>query len=143
MSLYAVEVTDLETATAPGVTKAVTPPLVGGKAFEQTLPNHTAAVMTLRTALRGRSYRGRIYHCGFTEAQVNGNFIAAAVNTSLVSAYANLLALSDANGAEIARMVVVSRYANNIKRTVGIHTLVTGISSSGVVETQRRRMPGR
>ena len=40
-------------------------------------------------------------------------------------------------------MVVVSRYENNAPRAEGIATLVDRLSSDGVIDSQRRRLPGR
>jgi hypothetical protein len=59
---------------------------VAGTGSGDGLPNQLAAVVTLRTALAGKSYRGRAYFGGANEAQNNNTgAIEAAYNTALVS----------------------------------------------------------
>jgi hypothetical protein len=57
---------------------------VAGAEAAEALPSEVALCMTLRTALRGRSHRGRIYLGGFTEAlNTTGGIVAAADLTGI------------------------------------------------------------
>jgi len=57
---------------------------VNGTGAGDLLPLSNAAVVTIRTAAAGKSYRGRVYFSGFTEAQndTTGRALAA-VNTAI------------------------------------------------------------
>src|ERR1041385_1621876 len=71
-----VVVTDLRTEGAPEFESVNGGfPLVGTDSGED-LPYQNAAVITWRTALRGRSFRGRTYLGGFTESFSSGRNIS-------------------------------------------------------------------
>lgn len=114
---------------------------VAGTAGVGLLPPQTAFVVTLRTAQAGRSFRGRVYLCGFDEnvntaagvidsATACVNFITA-VQAALVTSGLNLGVLSrPAPTAPVPR--------------AGFITTVTSIVARDLVwDTQRRRaIPG-
>lgn len=78
-----VSVKDVRSANQPEFQSAVanTP----GTGAGDVLPLSLASVVTMRTALSGRSFRGRSYFAGFTEAQNDASGrVAAAVNTACV-----------------------------------------------------------
>ena len=131
----------LDSASAPSAT--ATPgggPIAGGVA-NPGLPGNVALCVSFRTALRGRSFRGRIYLPGITEGMVVGNLIAEATATRIVNAV-NTVALEVEDS--WAPHCVVSRYENNAPRTTGISTLVTSYGVSDLsVDSMRRRLPGR
>lgn len=140
MSLINVKCTDLTTANSPVVDYGTGLPLVGTASGDPS-PNSIAMVITKRTALRGRNFRGRIYHCGFTDFQIAGNNVDPAVVTALVTAYNNTLNFTTLSGEWW--QVVVSRYSNNAPRPEGVPTRITALTTDGVVDSQRRRLPGR
>lgn len=72
-----VDIRDLRTANQPLLSASVAS---AGTATGQLLPRGTAQVVTLRTALAGRSFRGRVYVPGFAEeaADVDGRATQAA-----------------------------------------------------------------
>lgn len=140
IQLTQVKVTDLSTDSAPVINYTTGLPLVGTVGADG-LPNNVALVITKRTAMRGRSYRGRIYHPGLAESQCAGNQVAGATVTSLLAAY-NLL-LTQTVSAETYHMVVVSRQHNNAVLDEGVATLVASLDTDGFVDSQRRRLPGR
>jgi hypothetical protein len=105
------------------------------------LPTAIAQCYTLRTALAGRSFRGRVYLGMFSEASSSGSsqglgstegrvFIDT-IRTSLISS-PNL------------HMCVVSRFSNNALRPTPLTTEVNAVQlRSANWNTQRRRMsPG-
>ena len=140
LQLINVKLTDLSTQTSPVVNYAVSLPLVG-TAGSPSLPNSVACVITKRTALRGRSFRGRIYHAGLGEGQVTGNSVSPSHVTALITAY-NLA--KQFNNAPITWVLcVISRMTNNAYRSSAEITHVTALTCDGVVDSQRRRLPGR
>lgn len=104
-------------------------------------PNNVTIAISLRTAFRGRSFRGRIYHIGLGQLQIADNEVIPSVLTQLNAAYSQLLQSANFGGAALA---VASRYSNNAPRILGISTEVTDIViADPVVDSQRRRLPGR
>lgn len=113
----------------------------GGPETVPPLPNNVALCVSFRTGLRGRSYRGRNYVCGWTENVVNGNAVTAAAAATVQTAYNQLLNLG---GSGQLQWVVVSRYADGQPRVTGVATpVLTAVIVDLIVDSQRRRLPGR
>lgn len=140
LQLNMIRVTDLSAVDAEFVNWSTGLPLVGTNA-SPSLPNNCALTITKRTPQRGRSFRGRIYHPGLVEAAVVDNTVTAAQVSLISSVYA--LAKTFPIQTETAQMVVVSRFTNGNPRAAGIWTPVTTFTSDGLVDSQRRRLPGR
>jgi len=97
----------------------------------------TSMVFTLRTALRGRSYRGRLYIGGFGETRwQNGDWQTADV--AIVNTYLNNM---KTNAATLGwTMVVLSRWHNGAKRATALgQSVVSIVSRSERPGSQRRR----
>lgn len=139
LSLIEIKATDLSTQTGPSVTYTTGLPDVGAK-VSASLPNNVAIVITKRTALRGRSFRGRIYHPGLTEGDVTGNIVASGELASIIGNWTSLLT-GNLSGPIPYDMVVVSRQNNGAILTTGVTTPITNLSSDGSVDSQRRRLP--
>lgn len=136
---------------------------VAGTAVGDALPPQTALCITLRTALSGKSFRGRVYVGGFAESenQTTGN----ANTTTQTAAVAYITAIQAAMSASQLTMSVASMpaYAFTDTRTWtlndgttrvdtlghgnarnGTQQAVTIIQSRNTAwETQRRRNNGR
>jgi hypothetical protein len=81
-------VRDLRTANLPEFESS--PQDVPGTGTGDVLPLNVAACLTLRTALAGKSFRGRQYFSGFTEAQNDAaGRVAPAVNTAIKNLFDN------------------------------------------------------
>jgi len=108
---------------------------VAGTATGNFLPPQTALVITLRTALAGKEYRGRTYLCGFSVTANDPNGLATVATTNVAGGW--VTAIKDALTANGLTMAVISRKLN-------IGTPITLIlSRNNVWETQRRRsIPG-
>lgn len=79
-----VSIRDVNTPNAPIITS--TSAAVPGSSASPEMPDEVSAVITLRTAFTGPSYRGRMYIPGWaTNALATGNVIAAAAVTALNS----------------------------------------------------------
>lgn len=139
--LNTIRMTDLSDEVAPGSEFGVGLPLPGTLAGGLSLPNNVAIVMSKRTAFRGRSFRGRIYHPGLGEGQVTNNALVPATQVALLAAYNDLVFLAGATFTYTLQ--VVSKYSLGSPRVTGLATPVTQITTDGVVDSQRRRLPGR
>lgn len=121
---------------------------VGGVTSEPA-PNNVAACIQFSSGLRGRSFRGRNYIAGVPNAEIDVNTLTVTWRTAIQTAYNRLLPTGDALTS--FTWVVVSRYSGvdgttgkPIPRTTGIFTLVASAGfADGVVDSQRRRLPGR
>lgn len=104
------------------------------------VPNNVALVMSMATANRGRSYRGRNYipalpNTGLQTASTWQNAQLVAFN----AAYAELAIMLGADGYE---HVILSRIQNGVQLAVGVSTRVDAYIARAAVGTQRRRVIG-
>ena len=139
-SLTVIKLTDLSSAISPVVTYGTGMPIAGTNA-SPALPNNCALCITKRTALRGRSYRGRYYFGALNEASVTANVVSPGLTAGVVSAL-NLLRSFSTASAEWT-MGVISRYFEKNPRPAGIYTPITSHDTDGIVDSQRRRLPRR
>lgn len=105
--------------------------------------NQLAGIITWRTALAGRSYRGRSYLPGMnTSWVVNGlwNASAQAVMNAYVSAM--ILRFGPSGTSLNFRLVTISRYAGKAQRVTPIGTPITTGIARDVPGTIRRRRIG-
>lgn len=102
------------------------------------LPTAIAQAYTLRTALAGRSFRGRVYLSCWTEASSTGSSQATGVTAGLQfidNIRTNLISAPNIH------MSVVSRRSNGADRNPPLSTEVTLVQNRSTVwNTQRRRM---
>lgn len=115
--------------------------VVSGANAADPLPLQIANVVTLRTAFAGRSFRGRVYLCGYTEA----NNTPGGVLSSVTAGVAFITAIKAALVASSLDLGVLSRPAPQLPvPRAGFITPVTSIVSRDAVwDTQRRRaVPG-
>lgn len=129
--------TDLRTSSGPTVQYDYPGSPTGGLTGAST-PRNVAFCLKKETALRGRSYRGRIYHLGLDIAQVAESLMNAGDATALLAAYAGLLNLA---AAPDWNMTVVSRIQNGLRLAEGLYTQVTAIVAVDLrLDTQKRRL---
>lgn len=140
VSLINVKVTDLTTAVSPVVNYSSGMPIAGTQTGA-LLPNNCTLCFTKRTALRGRSNRGRLYWPGLGEPNVTNNTVGSALVASIITGLNNMRTVVSPLGNW--EMVVVSRFHEKVARPSGIFTPVTNFTSDGKVDSQRRRLPGR
>lgn len=134
-----VRVIDLSAANAGA---AEFPPFTtpSGSVNTASVPNNVAACVTLSTAQRGRSYQGRKYVPGLADGSRSGNYVTLAAEEFINDGFAGLLASAQGQGVPL---VVLSRVANKVPRTIGVQTLVTSAQMNDRrLDTQRRRLPG-
>jgi hypothetical protein len=114
---------------------AAKPGLSSGEMFDLSL----AIGLTVRTALRGRSYRGRMFFSGGTETHSADGLWDGAMGTALVTWWEAVMAAAP----PLAQtMVVVSRQHNNVVLEEGTYTPVTGFEVRSLYPVhQRLRTP--
>ena len=139
-SLTKIVAKDLTSSTGPAIEYTTGLPLEGTGSGATALPLNVTAVISLGTALRGRSYRGRIYQIGLGSNWVSGNVLDSGYRNNLVSSYGGLVTAISAAG---WTLVVVSKFHNKAPRTAGVATTVTSVSVDTNVDSQRRRLAGR
>jgi len=147
VQLREVVVTNLTSATSDQVSSTV-PPATTGQLGTDPLPTNVSLTISFRTALRGRSFRGRNYVVGMVEAQTIGaNTVDSAVIADWITCYEELLTIAASNA---TAWVVVSRFSgvdgngDPIPRVAGVTTPINSVVIvDNVVDSQRRRLPGR
>lgn len=137
IALTSITAHNLDVANGEKITQPVTPVIPGGSA-NAAVPNNVAIVLTMNTALTGRSFRGRAYHAGLTRAAVTGNNIDTTLAASILTDYIQLTAnLAVAN----AVLVVASFQTGGAPRAEGVATPVQSFAVNTRIDTQRRRLP--
>lgn len=139
---------DLSSAGAPAVEFDTSPPRVG-VATGNPLPNNVTLSIEWRTGFTGRSFRGRTYHVGITDAALapDKQGVTPTYAGAIITAYEALLTTVGTTSAQ--QMVVLSRFhgvdpvtKKPIPRAAGIATPITNcILADPFVDSQRRRLP--
>jgi hypothetical protein len=144
LGLTRVDIRGLEASASASYSHPILP-VSTGTINDHALPGNCALCVSFRTALSGRSFRGRNYVPGITEGNTSGSTIAAANANGIALAYNNLQTYLNTNIFGLAwTWVVVSTRSGNADRASGVTTPVTSaILVDYVVDSQRRRLPGR
>lgn len=138
VALDHVEVRDLTLADSWYGSATVTPN-TGTKAGT-ILPMNATLAVKFSSGKAGRSYRGRNFWIGLCEGDVEGDFVSQSTRDAIQAAY---LAWSAEVGDHDHFWYIVSRQHNNVQRTSGERSFVTGVSIESTVDSQRRRLAGR
>lgn len=139
--LQKIIVTDLHSLSGLSKEYPMIPPRAGGVAQPQ-LPNSVTIAVKWSTARRGRSFRGRTFHIGLHEPQVVGNQLQAVDAAAMQQAYEALLD-SVALSIDFEALVVVSYCGGGAWRNPPITTPITNVTVDPIIDSQRRRLPGR
>jgi hypothetical protein len=135
VALLTATVTDLRTQGLPQAVEVIG---YAGQVTQDPVSPGLAVVVTLRTALRGRAYRGRVYLSGFVEGEMDNGAWSNAVINAADAAIESLKSLTALEGWTLS---VVSRQLDGVPRLVGITTPVTTIEvRSNKPGTQRKRI---
>lgn len=124
---------NLAGAASGNFTLAITP-AQQGQLVEDSEPGGVAFCVSLRTALAGRTTRGRKYYSGLAVGDVTGNMFNATRAGVLVAAVNSLI--SDLN-ANLTPLSIFSRTA------LTLVTVTTATQVDLAVDSQRRRLAGR
>jgi len=138
-TLDSVVVTDLSVVNGLAVVDTALLPSAGQR-NEADLPMNVTIAISWHTGLAGKSFRGRTYHVGIPQSVTVGSRINAAYHTGLVNVYEYLRSNAASSGTP---MVVLSRRTAKAFRANAIGTDITSMSLDDVLDSQRRRLPGR
>lgn len=140
VTLREIYLTDLTTALSPTYTQVVS---LAGSNAGTSAPSGTTFTTTFRTAGRGRSSRGRVYHVGVPEPQIDGNQIDATFIEEVRGSWSELND-SIADGVRVPVHVVLSKFSGGEPRTTALAQPVTAyVTTDNDVDSQRRRLTGR
>lgn len=110
----------------------------GSDITDQIIPISDAVVLTLYTAVRGRSGRGRIFATGFSEASMQNQRWDSTIIANVEGWYE---AIKDGVSAIGWTPVVVSRYTGGAPRESGVsYPVTTWEVRSSLPGSQRRRI---
>lgn len=115
---------------------------ITGSQVGAAMPNEVTYCLSLRTASRGRSARGRFFVLGLTETQRLGqNRVTAAYRAALATAGDSLVGALATAGYHWS---IVSYISGGIPRPGGpVYYLVTNTTTTDdILDSQRRRRPG-
>lgn len=140
IQLDSVETVNQESQNAPSTTTYPETP-VNGSVAGGGAPNNVAQVVSLRTGLRGRSYRGRMYWAGIPKSKQATETTCDA--TWLTALAGDIQALLSVINALSAIWVVVSHWTAGAARASAVKTPVTGLVIDNQFDSQRRRLAGR
>lgn len=138
--LKEIDIRDLSSSAAP-VTVLSVSPFEAGTSAGSPSPSNVALVVTHRTAARGRSYRGRSYVFGWSGGVLtNEDIVSTGFVGSILGAFDWLR-----TPVNVAAGIwsVLSRFTANNPRSQGVMTPITAVSADTIVDSQRRRLPGR
>ena len=143
VSLVRVDVTDLSEQFG---SKVVIPldPAVPGEASTDRLPSNVSMAVTFTTGKRGRAFRGRNFVVGLVEGQVNDDQVNGSAVSLYLAAY-NALLVGGSSQPTDATWVVVSRVVNQVVQmpTALTNPVLAAVVADDIVDSQRRRLPGR
>lgn len=137
---YGMQFVDVRPGTSP---LAETVLGVQGVVADDVMPPNDSLCVTLRTDIKGRTGRGRMYLNGYPEGASNGGYWeTTAQDNANEIAQALLTAFGqEAVGANMT-WVVISRYEFGVKREVPAATAISSFTVHNEVRTLRRRAIG-
>ena len=139
ITLDTIDVTDMSVEGGTGVTTTVG--ATGGNSGGALAPNNVTLVTKFATGLTGRSHRGRVYFIGLGKDMISGNQAASGIASGLTTAWQSFF--TGVATDTTSQHAVVSYCHNKVWRTSAEVTPVTGYSTEGNLDSQRRRLTGR
>lgn len=130
---YLISVRQYSLTTPLAYDLSISPVIVGTRGGNAEAGNVTST-MSLRTGYAGRKYRGRMYVAGISEADVTNADL-------LISGYVSTLAVI--TQALLTAMNVGTRALCIFHKLTNTYTDVNGYAIENIVDSQRRRLPGR
>lgn len=140
VALREVVATDMTTDTGTQVTVAPVGAVIGGLSND-AMPNEVTFCISLRSAARGRSARGRMFMLALQVPDVAGNTLAVGRAITFAAALNTLIASVAAAG---WNLVIVSYNHGGGPRVGGpvYFPVVTALYTDLIVDSQRKRKPG-
>lgn len=139
IALERIVVTDVSVADGEQYVEEPGTPIPGTNSGD-SVPNNVAWVCSMRSTFTGRSRRGRNYYAGLPETLVVNNIVDAGHVLDMLE---NIVRLADKLDAEGFPLGVASYYTLGAPRATALFTAFTSFGGDTVVDSQRRRLPGR
>lgn len=137
---YGVQVVDVLPNTSPLGEVALSAP---GDIADDVMPPNDSLCVTLRTAVKGRTGRGRMYLNGWSEGSANGGYWeSGAQDQATAIAVALMTAFGEGGGIPNMRWGVISRFEFGAKREIPAFTQIDSFTVHNEVRTLRRRAIG-
>ena len=135
-TLQSVAAYSLDSDSAP-IAEYVPPEAASGAIEGDPLPLSAACVVTLRTANRGRSGRGRVYLAAFSEADSDGSLLSNARVATVETAFT---AFRAALAVQLIPLCVLSQFTNGAPRATGLlQNVIAHDVRNNTYGSQRRR----
>lgn len=132
-----VHAVDLTSATGPIATVTLGAGTAGGNGADNE-PGNVAFCLSLRTASRGRSFRGRVFLPAIRSSETTDNHLSSTRISGFITAMETIM--TEMLAADWT-LVIASRRHNGIDRTAGVATAVTSVLAvDDRIDTQRRRL---
>lgn len=120
-----------------GQLRIYTPSTSTGGRSAAAAVNSAASVISLRTALSGKNYRGRFYFGGLCQSDFTSS---TQIGTAVVTSHSDIMQdLLDALSVATYTLSVVSKVLNGIQRAIAVVTGVSTVIVNTVIDNQRRR----
>lgn len=127
--------------TSQGAPQAIDAVNEAGTLTGSALPAGSPICISFRTAKRGRSYRGRSYVSGRSDANIQtANTFNTTFLTAILGAFNSLQGDLDVAGFDI---VVASKQHNGVTTNPAETNEVIEIAADAAIDSQRRRLAGR
>lgn len=139
--LNSVKATDLTTSSSPSVTY-FPDPAPAGSLNTASVANNVSLVISFYTALRGRSFRGRLYMAGLANTAMTTSVeVSVATATAYTTAWTNFIGQIETT--RDCDHVVVSRYSNGVARAAAVMTLIADYAAEIYLDSRRSRLENR
>jgi len=135
-SFVGMKATDLSSETGATFEPTIAEP-VPGNLDHPSVPTSVTVAISWKTALRGRSYRGRTYHVGF---DFNWNDNSTISTTGLGLLHTCYTALQAHLASASLVLCVLSRRNAGALRAEGIGTPITSFSIDSNIDSQKTRL---
>lgn len=139
VALNAIEVINQDSQSSPSTLTVFTPPIAGTGGA--AVPLNVSLTASLRTSLRGRNFRGRIFMPGLqTGNLVDQGTYSVAGASGIATTVGKLL---DPLVITNSILAVASHFFNKAPRAQGVMNDVTAIVVETLLDSMRRRLIGR
>lgn len=131
---------DLTTVSGPAATY-VAPASSDGALSGDPATGATCLCISLRTAKRGRGFRGRKYICGLRDIDIQGNVMLTGPATALLAAHNDFITAVETGTWSFG---IVHRFENGVSLAEGeFNAVLSQLLVDFNIDSQRRRLAGR
>jgi len=131
------EIVATDISVANGLQGSIVPATATGGAGGTPAAANAALVVSQRSNLSGRSFRGRTYIGGLTQTvQVTSHEVTTTYAAAVISGWQDLITALQAAGYILS---ILSKFSNLVARAAGVMTEIVGLIVNTTIDLQRRR----